>query len=58
MAATPLQTPPVERTGAPPHSPLKGDDAVPHGLAVASAITLRALIVGAGSSSWRSAPRG
>src|SRR4051812_40424529 len=51
MATTPAQTPPRPsngraRTQAP--TPLKGDDAAPRGLAVASAITLRALIVVAG----------
>jgi predicted PurR-regulated permease PerM len=49
MATTPVQTRPSNGR-ATPRSPtlLKGDDAVPRGLAVASAITLRALIVLAG----------
>ena len=49
MATTPLQ--PRSSNGhaqTPRISPLKGDDAVPKGLAVASAITLRALILLAG----------
>lgn len=49
MATTPVQTP---RSNGRPQAPrptlLKGDEAVPRGLAVASAITLRALIVLAG----------
>ena len=51
MATTPVHTPPRSSNGRPtPPAPtlLKGDDAVPRGLAVASAITLRALIVVAG----------
>jgi predicted PurR-regulated permease PerM len=51
MATTPVQTPPRPSNGrATPLAPtlLKGDEAVPRGLAVASAITLRALIVVAG----------
>jgi predicted PurR-regulated permease PerM len=50
MASTPLQSPRSANGRAKP-SPVthfKGDDAVPRGLAVASAITLRALIVLAG----------
>jgi predicted PurR-regulated permease PerM len=52
MATTPVQTPPRPSNGRAqtPATPslLKGDDAVPRGLAVASAITFRALIVLAG----------
>jgi predicted PurR-regulated permease PerM len=50
MATTPLQTPrPANGRAQPkPVTHFKGDAAVPHGLAVASAITLRALIVLAG----------
>jgi putative heme transporter len=50
MASTPLQTPRPSngRAHRPPPTLLKGDESVPHGLAVASAITLRALIVLAG----------
>ena len=49
MATTPVQTPPRPSNGRAqtPATPslLKGDEAVPRGLAVSSAITLRALIV-------------
>lgn len=48
MAATPLQTSRPSNGRVHRHATFKGDDAVPHGLAVASAITLRALIVVAG----------
>jgi predicted PurR-regulated permease PerM len=51
MATTPVRTPPRPSNGrahTPPPTLLKGDDAVPRGLAVASAITLRVLIVMAG----------
>jgi predicted PurR-regulated permease PerM len=50
MATTPLQSPRSAngRATPAPASRWKGDEAVPHGLAVASAITLRALIVLAG----------
>jgi putative heme transporter len=52
MATTPVHTPPRSSNGraTPPTTPtlLKGDESVPRGLAVASAITLRALIVLAG----------
>jgi len=52
MATTPVHTPRRPSNGRaqspPPPSLLKGDDAVPRGLAVASAITLRVLIVLAG----------
>jgi putative heme transporter len=51
MATTPVRTPPRPSNGRaerPTHTPLKGDDGVPRGLAVASAITLRVLIVVAG----------
>jgi predicted PurR-regulated permease PerM len=50
MAATPVHTPRGSngRTQPPPRTRWKGDDAVPRGLAVASAITLRSLIVLAG----------
>jgi predicted PurR-regulated permease PerM len=49
MATTPIQTRPSNGRPTPPTpARIKGDDAVPHGLAVASAITLRALIVLAG----------
>src|SRR5262245_22784796 len=51
MATTPVQTPPRPSNGRaekPTNTLLKGDDGVPRGLAVASAITLRVLIVVAG----------
>jgi predicted PurR-regulated permease PerM len=50
MATTPLQSPRAAngRAHPDPVSRFKGDDAVPRGLAVASAVTLRALIVLAG----------
>jgi predicted PurR-regulated permease PerM len=53
MATTPVHTPPRPSNGraqqsTPQHTLLKGDDGVPRGLAVASAITLRVLIVVAG----------
>ena len=51
MATTPVHTPPRPSNGraeTPTHPLLKGDDGVPRGLAVASAITLRLLIVVAG----------
>jgi putative heme transporter len=51
MATTPVQTPPRPSNGRaerPTPTLLKGDDGVPRGLAVASAITLRVLIVVAG----------
>jgi putative heme transporter len=50
MATTPLQSPRAAngRVHPDPASRFKGDDAVPRGLAVASAVTLRALIVLAG----------
>jgi predicted PurR-regulated permease PerM len=51
MASTPVQTPPRPSNGRaerPTPALLKGDDGVPRGLAVASAITLRVLIVVAG----------
>jgi predicted PurR-regulated permease PerM len=50
MATTPLETRPTNGRAQrePPPSLIKGDDAVPRGLAVASAITLRALVVLAG----------
>jgi putative heme transporter len=52
MATTPVHTPPRSSNGraTPPTTPTRfaGDDSVPRGLAVASAITLRALIVLAG----------
>jgi putative heme transporter len=51
MATTPVQTPPRSSNGRaerPTPTLLKGDDGVPRGLAVASAITLRVLIVAAG----------
>jgi predicted PurR-regulated permease PerM len=54
MAATPVHTPraidppPARTPPPPPRTRWKGDDAVPRGLAVASAITLRSLIVLAG----------
>ncbi|HEX5619719.1 MAG TPA: hypothetical protein VFX51_14955, partial [Solirubrobacteraceae bacterium] len=52
MATTPVHTPPRPSNGRTqkPSTPtlLKGDESVPRGLAVASAITLRALIVLAG----------
>jgi hypothetical protein len=49
MATTPLQARPSNgRANPPPAAGWKGDDAVPRGLAVASAITLRSLIVLAG----------
>src|SRR5215208_1613050 len=52
MATTPVHTPPRPSNGRAqtPARPtlMKGDDAVPRGLAVASAVTLRALIVLAG----------
>jgi putative heme transporter len=52
MATTPAHTPPRPSNGR-AHKPspptlLKGDDAVPRGIAVASAITLRVLIIVAG----------
>jgi predicted PurR-regulated permease PerM len=52
MATTPVHSTPHSSNGRAqkpsPHTWLKGDDAVPSGLAAASAITLRALIVLAG----------
>ena len=49
MATAPLQSTPSNGRAQAPRAPLlKGDDAVPRGLAAASAITLRALIVLAG----------
>jgi putative heme transporter len=51
MAGTPVQTPPRPSNGRAeplPRPLFKGDEAVPRGLAVASAITLRSLIVLAG----------
>jgi predicted PurR-regulated permease PerM len=49
MASTPVHAPRSSNGRAqqqpPPHAVWKGDDAVPRGLAVASAITLRALIL-------------
>ena len=46
MASAPVQTRPSNgRAERPPQALLKGDDAVPRGLAVASAITLRVAIV-------------
>lgn len=48
MAAAPVQSRQSRSNGRPPEPPvalLKGDDAVPRGLAVASAVTLRAGIV-------------
>jgi predicted PurR-regulated permease PerM len=51
MATTPVHTPPRPSNGRaerPTQRLLKGDDGVPRGLAVASAITLRVLIVVAG----------
>ena len=51
MATTPVHTPPRSSNGRaerPAPTLLKGDDGVPRGLAVASAITLRVLIVVAG----------
>jgi putative heme transporter len=50
MASTPLQSPRAAngRANPRPVTHFKGDDAVPRGLAVASAVTLRALIVLAG----------
>jgi len=46
MASAPVQTRPSNgRAERPSHGLLKGDDAVPRGLAVASAITLRVAIV-------------
>ncbi|HET8756186.1 MAG TPA: AI-2E family transporter [Solirubrobacteraceae bacterium] len=51
MATTPVHTPPRPSNGraqTPPSTLLKGDDGVPRGLAVASAITLRVLVVVAG----------
>jgi predicted PurR-regulated permease PerM len=51
MATTPVRTPPRPSNGRaerPAPTLLKGDDGVPRGLAVASAITLRVLIVVAG----------
>ena len=48
MAAAPVQSHPSRSNGRPPEPPvslLKGDDAVPRGLAVASAVTLRVGIV-------------
>jgi predicted PurR-regulated permease PerM len=51
MATTPVRTPPRPSNGRaerPTHTLLKGDEGVPRGLAVASAITLRVLIVVAG----------
>ena len=63
MATTPVETrrPTPNGRAQPPAPPalLKGDDAVPRGLAVASAITLRLLIVvGRRRARWRAAPRG
>ena len=51
MATTPVHTPPRPSNGrasGPTPTLLKGDDGVPRGLAVASAITLRVLIIVAG----------
>jgi predicted PurR-regulated permease PerM len=51
MPSTPLETPQRTTNGraqVAPRTLLKGDDAVPRGLAVASAVTLRSLIVLAG----------
>jgi predicted PurR-regulated permease PerM len=43
--AAPVKTPPRPSNGRATRPLFKGDDAVPHGLAVASAVTLRAAIV-------------